>query len=301
MSRSLDNFIAGSAGGIAQVLAGQPFDMVKVRLQAANSATIPYKNVSDCLTRIVKDEGGPFALWKGSLFPLICVGAAVSIQFGVNEKLKGIVKEITGLQNLGLIHFFECGAITGIVNSAITIPAEHSRIRMQVQGISSKTQYNSSLDCCKKIIQQYGFRGLYKGGVSTVMREASAFGIYFSFYEWFINKMLTPGQSRSDLKMTSVALAGSVTGIAVWLATFPIDVVKTRIQIDSLSNPQFKGTIDCLAKTYKTGGPLGFYKGLSPCLMRAVPANGATFLAYETVSQMLTFTRDKSLNGSFYA
>jgi len=32
---------------------------------------------------------------------------------------------------------------------------------------------------------------------------------------------------------------------------------------------------------WKTDGFMGFWRGLSPCLLRAFPANGAGFLAYE--------------------
>jgi len=132
------------------------------------------------------------------------------------------------------------------------------------------------------------------------MREVAAFGLYFSFYEWFVSKMLKAGQTHADLKMTNVALAGGLTGMAVWLFTFPIDVVKTKIQVDSLSNPFYKGTLDCIGKTYRNGGLTSFYKGFSPCILRAVPANGATFMAYEAASQLLTYTRERVLSGSFW-
>jgi len=81
--------------------------------------------------------------------------------------------------------------------------------------------------------------------------------------------------------------AGGLSGIALWLVTYPVDMIKTKIQADNLQKPVFKGMYDCCLNIYKTGGLKGFYKGLTPCLLRAVPANGATFLAYETASQLL--------------
>jgi len=150
MPKSTDTFIAGCAGGMAQVLAGQPFDMIKVRLQVANQTSNAYKSVFDCLIRIIKYEGGPFALWKGSLSPLLSVGAAVALQFGVNERTRNFVKEMTGNSRLKLSHYFGCGAIAGLTNSVISIPTEHSRIRMQIQ---SKTNYSSSIDCGKKFFR----------------------------------------------------------------------------------------------------------------------------------------------------
>lgn len=71
--RTLKDLFAGATGGIAQVLLGQPFDIVKVRLQT----TEQYKGALDAATQIWKNEG-PLAFYKGTLTPLIGIGACVS-------------------------------------------------------------------------------------------------------------------------------------------------------------------------------------------------------------------------------
>jgi hypothetical protein len=43
-------------------------------------------------------------------------------------------------------------------------------------------------------------------------------------------------------------LAGGLGGTAFWLACYPLDVVKSKIQIDSYTKPQFKGMVDCAKK-----------------------------------------------------
>jgi len=291
-SGTIDTFIGGCAGGMAQVLAGQPFDMIKVRLQSSNSFQTSKNNLFNCFQKIIRTEGGPLALWRGSLSPLLSVGAAVALQFSVNEKTKSLIKKSTGSSKLSLSHLFGCGVVAGLANSIISIPTEHSKIKMQAQeGKSATGLYSSSVDCIKKISQTHGIKGLYKGGMPTLLREGLAFGIYFSFYEWFIDKMLLPGQARQELKTSTVILAGSMTGVACWLATYPIDIIKTRIQLDSFSNPSYKGMIDCFNKAYKAEGLKGLYRGFSPCALRAAPANGATFLAYEAATGLLKASR----------
>lgn len=47
-------------------------DIVKVRLQT----TTQYSSALDCATKIFKNEG-PFAFYKGTLTPLIGIGACV--------------------------------------------------------------------------------------------------------------------------------------------------------------------------------------------------------------------------------
>jgi solute carrier family 25 carnitine/acylcarnitine transporter 20/29 len=50
---------------------------VKVRLQT----TTQYSSALDCAGKILKNEG-PLAFYKGTLTPLIGIGACVSVQFG---------------------------------------------------------------------------------------------------------------------------------------------------------------------------------------------------------------------------
>ena len=67
--------LAGSIGGITQVLTGQPFDTVKVRLQTQTGL---YSGVSDAITKIWNKEG-IYGFYKGSLVPLVGIGACVSM------------------------------------------------------------------------------------------------------------------------------------------------------------------------------------------------------------------------------
>jgi hypothetical protein len=46
--------------------------------------------------------------------------------------------------------------------------------------------------------------------------------------------------------LVQVMAAGVMAGFGLWGSMFPIDTIKSKIQADSLSQPQFKGTIDCI-------------------------------------------------------
>ncbi|EHM99815.1 Ymc1p [Saccharomyces cerevisiae x Saccharomyces kudriavzevii VIN7] len=82
-ARVVKDLLAGTAGGIAQVLVGQPFDTTKVRLQVSSTP----KTAMEVVKKLLANEG-PRGFYKGTLTPLIGVGACVSLQFGVNEAMK---------------------------------------------------------------------------------------------------------------------------------------------------------------------------------------------------------------------
>ena len=271
-------FVAGCMGGFAQVIIGQPFDIVKVRLQTQKPGEAIYSGASDCLAKIVKNEGGPLALWKGSLPPLIGIGAASSIQFGVNENTKAIMQDLTNTKDLSMVSLAVCGSIAGMVNYFISTPAEHIRIRMQSQGTMANPPYKSSVDCIKKIYGSYGVKGLFKGGVPTFYREAVAYAVYFSMYSWCLKK----ASGGKDATTGQVAFSGAFAGVCFWLSVFPMDIVKTKIQIDNFVAPQYKSTMDCVRQMYRGQGFAGFWRGLTPCVLRAVPVNSGTWIVYET-------------------
>lgn len=50
------DLIAGTVGGWAQVIVGQPLDTIKVRIQTQPSPPI-YKNATDCFQQLVRKEG----------------------------------------------------------------------------------------------------------------------------------------------------------------------------------------------------------------------------------------------------
>lgn len=58
---------------------GQPFDTIKVRLQASNK----FSSVMDCIKRTFKNEGMK-VFFKGALFPLVGTGFIVSVEMGTN-------------------------------------------------------------------------------------------------------------------------------------------------------------------------------------------------------------------------
>ena len=132
---SLNDFISGSVAGIVQVLLGQPFDIVKVRLQTQNGL---YQSPIECAKSIYHNEG-LFAFYKGTLSPLLGISLCVAVQFGSNEFAKKFFTERAKKNNklgLNVVDYVKCGMFAGFANSFIISPIELFRIKMQVQSKS---------------------------------------------------------------------------------------------------------------------------------------------------------------------
>ncbi|EIW68366.1 hypothetical protein TREMEDRAFT_32480 [Tremella mesenterica DSM 1558] len=287
LSRTQKDLIAGSVGGIAQVLVGQPFDIVKVRIQTAPSGT--YKSPLDCAQKLLRSDG-PTGFYKGTLTPLLGIGACVSIQFGALEGAKRFFGGRKGdKEELNLAELYTAGAIAGVANTIVANPVEHIRIRLQTQ--PQPPIYRGPWDCAVALWKMGGIGGVFKGQVSTMWRDGLGYGSYFLAYEYLVQRHIrTKGVKREDIAPIWSVTYGAAAGYALWFSIYPIDVIKSKLQTDHL-NPtkrQYKGMIDCATQVWRTSGWKGFTGGLTPTLVRSPFANGATFVAFELAMRGLS-------------
>lgn len=295
MSNTIKDLAAGTAGGIAQVLVGQPFDIVKVRMQTSAKGT--YSGMLHCAGGILKNEG-PLAFYKGTLTPLLGIGVCVSIQFGVLEYAKRIFtarnlasgeggeegKMLSGGQ------LVIAGVAAGLANGVVSGPVEHIRIRLQTQS-NTNPIYKGPFNAMKQIVSQYGIAGLFKGQAVTFLREATGYGVYFLAYEKLVQREMTQkGIRRDQINPMNSVLYGAAAGYALWAVIYPIDMIKSRMQTDGFTpstGQKYASARDCVRKVWRTEGISAFTRGLGPTLIRSPFANGATFLGFEMASRLL--------------
>ncbi|KAI9503559.1 Mitochondrial carrier protein ymc2 [Coemansia spiralis] len=289
--RAVKDCLAGSVGGIAQVFAGQPFDTVKVRLQTQPDL---YSGTMDAVRKTIRNDGFS-GFYKGTSTPLVGVGLCVSIQFLVMEHMKRTFAHINNTPKgqppaLTASQLYIAGATAGVANSIVSGPVEHIRVRLQVQTAGASAQYKGPIDCISQIYRNFGVGGIYRGQIPTIVREFNGYGMYFLAYEALVQRTIaTTGKARSDLSSGLVCLYGAAAGFAMWLTSYPIDVVKSKLQTDGFAGEsrKFNSSMDCIRKTMKNEGFKGFFRGITPCLLRAAPANAATFIGFEMAMRVL--------------
>jgi solute carrier family 25 carnitine/acylcarnitine transporter 20/29 len=298
--------------------AGQPFDIVKVRLQTSSQ----YSSALQAATSIWQKEG-PLAFYKGTLTPLLGIGACVSIQFGAFHQARrwfearnaaaaatagshivitggpaaagagagaegGVANTTTkpaaASSPLSYGQYYVAGAFAGVANSVISGPIEHVRIRLQTQPHGAGRLYSGPWDCVRRLVAHDGVgRGLYRGEAVTVWREAQAYGVWFLTFEWLMNADAARNRiPRDEVPTYKVALYGGLAGEALWLASYPFDVVKSKMQTDGFGRDQrYKSMRDCFAQVWRAEGARGFWKGIGPTLLRAMPVSAGTFAVVE--------------------
>lgn len=165
------------------------------------------------------------------------------------------------------------GIVAGFVQSTVCSPMELIKLRMQLQGLGEtgkRANYKGPWNTSVEIWKKNGLKnGIMKGFWLTVGRECTSFGLYFSSFRFFSDKIAGPDNSMDTLGPLWLGLAGGMTGCVVWIASYPFDVPKTKFQTDGASaKPEYTGSLDCCRKLYSGFGWLVFYKGINPCLIR---------------------------------
>ena len=191
----------------------------------------------------------------------------------------------TSTSSLSYGQYYAAGAFAGVANSVISGPIEHVRIRLQTQPHGAGKLYNGPWDCVRKLGAQEGslLRGLYRGEAVTIWREAQAYGVWFLTFEWLMNADAARNKvDRKDVPSYKVAFYGGLAGEALWLASYPFDVVKSKMQTDGFGAGQkYKTMRDCFAQTWRAEGARGCWKGIGPTLLRAMPVSAGTFAVVE--------------------
>ncbi|KAI3623149.1 hypothetical protein CBS14141_003932 [Malassezia furfur] len=259
-------FFAGTAGGIASVVVGHPFDTVKTRLQAQAPVgpaqpllpgvpllAIHYTGTLNAFGRIVREER-VVGLYKGVLSPMT----------------------------------FLAGVASGIGSALITSPMELFKIQQQIN--TSATQRTTYMQAIAGVWRAGGLRAFFHGFGATCVRDVG-YGPYFFTYA-LLNRWMLLGHSetRPELSNAEMAVSGALAGVVGWLATYWADVVKTRIQAEPISSfrNHTPGFWPVLRATYRQGGLGALFAGASTTVLRAIPANAALFVVYEAVKRELS-------------
>jgi hypothetical protein len=87
-------------------------------------------------------------------------------------------------------------------------------------------------------------------------------------------------------------LAGALAGTVACSACYPLDLVRTRMTTQLEGRENYRGMFDAFGKIYRYEGLLGFYSGLFPTMLVAVPSFAISFTVYGTLKE---YTLDDEL------
>ncbi|KAF9526504.1 mitochondrial carrier domain-containing protein [Crepidotus variabilis] len=140
--------------------------------------------------KIMREEGGVKALYRGMVTTAVGVAPYVGINFAAYEFFRGVITP-PGKSNVG--RKLSCGALAGSISQTLTYPFDVLRRKMQVTGMKDNAaKYTGALHALTSIVKQEGVSGLYRGLWPNLLKVAPSIATSFFTYELVKEFLLPP-------------------------------------------------------------------------------------------------------------
>ena len=170
----------------------------------------------------------------------------------------------------GALDFAVAGAVAEVGGALIWVPQDVVKQRAQVLGGREGATGPSSLAVARTIVAKEGWQGLMRGYWASVATFAPYVVLYFALYDSGRSAVCRargrPGDNMAVGPAGNLALA-ALAAAAAGAVTSPLDVVKTRIQVN-MKEGEFVSLRQGLVATVRAEGITGLMRGATARVRR---------------------------------
>ncbi|KAI5067236.1 hypothetical protein GOP47_0017764 [Adiantum capillus-veneris] len=262
----------------------------------------------------IASEEGLAAFWKGNAVTILhripysttsfyayqhykealTAAAATYVNYGADPGTAG---------EMG-INFF-AGAGAGMTASSLAYPLDLVRTRLSAQ--THVRYYRGIGHALHTIARDEGLRGFYKGLGPSLLTVAPAAAINFAVYgslksAWTNYNMSSTAQHQTTATASTVPWSslvfGSIAGTVSSTATFPLDLLRRRKQLEGapgrpVTSTSHLGLWATFREIARTEGYRGLFRGIGPDYLKVVPTTGIMFTTFEFVRARLQHRSSK--------
>ncbi|CAN7999106.1 unnamed protein product [Ixodes hexagonus] len=272
----LKDFIAGGVAAAISKTSVAPIERVKLLLQVQHvskqlTPDKQYKGMIDCFVRIPKEQGF-LSFWRGNLANVIRYFPTQALNFAFKDKYKQIFLGGVDKKTQFWRYFagnLASGGAAGATSLCFVYPLDFARTRLAADTGKGAAQreFSGLGNCLTKIFKSDGLTGLYRGFGVSVQGIIIYRAAYFGFFD--TAKGMLPDPKNTPL-VISWMIAQTVTTVA-GIISYPFDTVRRRMMMQSgrsLEERQYRSTVHCWGKIFKTEGGAAFFKGAFSNILR---------------------------------
>ncbi|KAH3846405.1 hypothetical protein DPMN_088706, partial [Dreissena polymorpha] len=184
--------LSGLGSGLTEAVVINPFEVIKVKLQAERNQFKEQKSTMATAREIIKAHGfGSQGLGKGMTSTLGRNGVFNMVYFGFYHTVKGIIPEQPD-PTMDVLRRFCIGLASGILSSVINIPFDVAKSRIQgPQPVRGEIKYRTCFATMATVYKEEGYLALYKGLLPKILRLGPGGAIMFLVYEHVFDWMKT--------------------------------------------------------------------------------------------------------------
>eukprot|EP00062_Callorhinchus_milii_P027779 gi/632991494/ref/XP_007884653.1/ PREDICTED: solute carrier family 25 member 44 [Callorhinchus milii] len=263
-----------------------PFTLIRTRLQVQKGKSL-YLGTFDAFVKILRVEGVP-GFYRGFLvnsFTLLS-GQCYVTTYELTRRY------VSGFSDSNALKSLVAGGSASLVAQSITVPIDIVSQHLMVQGQNvgrfalrapaGKRQvvFGRSRDVVVRIVRTDGFRGFYRGYAASLLTYIPNSALWWPFYHLYAEQLtyLTPNNWPHLLAQ---AVAGPLAAITASTLTNPMDVIRTRVQVEGS-----RSIVGTFRQLMAEEGTWGLTKGLSARIFSSTPSAICLVLGYETLKKL---------------
>lgn len=269
--------MAGALAGSVSRTGTAPLDRLKVFRQVHGSADFR-GNVLSGFQSMVK-EGGLQSLWRGNGINVLKIAPETAVKFSAYEQIKSVIRGGDEKRILRVHERFAAGCLAGAIAQTTIYPMEVLKTRLT---LGKTGQYSGIADCAKQILQREGVTAFYKGYLPSMLSIVPYAGIDLAVYESLKFSWLNRNTGLADPGVMVLVGCGAVSSTCGQLASYPLALIRTRMQAqDSVKGAPKPSMLALIHNIVTQEGVAGLYRGISPNLLKVIPAVSVSYVVYE--------------------
>lgn len=245
--------------------------------------------VLEGLQTIIRQEGVR-SLWKGNGVTIVHRLPYSATNFWVYEMVNEFWKErIPAKSPLSLEDIsrrFVAGGVAGLTACTMAYPLDLVRTLLAAQ--TTKRYYRGIGHALATIVRESGPFGLYRGLSATLMQVGPSLSINYAAYETARSIWLSRSNESNPSVVTSLA-CGSLAGLISSTMTFPLDLVRRRMQLQGQAGTTkaYHSYGGAFRSIVAAEGWRGLYSGILPEYYKVIPGVAIAFCTYEIAKRVL--------------
>jgi len=198
-------------------------------------------------------------------------------------------------KKLGFAENFALSGVAAVVSKTAAAPIE--RIKLLVQNQDEMIRqgrldkpYSGVIDCTMRTVKNEGVYPLWRGNLANCLRYFPTQALNFAFKDKVKAAFNVPKDASYVKKFSANILSGGCAGSLSLLFVYSLDYARTRLANDAKGKGgerQYKGLVDVYAKTLKSDGIQGLYRGFVISCVGIFVYRGMYFGLYDSLKPIL--------------
>lgn len=297
---TLKLLVAGGVAGAVSKTCTAPLARLTILLQvrglhattSAGGALSANLGTVAALQHIMREEGVR-ALWKGNGITIVHRLPYSSVNFWAYEQVNEWWKQhlpASFTAGLGpvepILRRLVAGGTAGLTACTVAYPLDLVRTLLAAQ--TGRQQQRSVGEVLGGIVRVEGVRGLYRGLGPTLMQVGPSLAVNYAAYETVRSYWLAHTDRTTPTVGMSLA-CGSIAGLVSSSVTFPLDLVRRRMQLQGQGGTAvvYSSFGHALRSIAAREGVRGLYSGILPEYYKVVPGVAIAFMTYEFMKRSL--------------